>query len=137
MPANGEEFLTRWHRIAKERDFDGLRDLLAEDVTIGAPPHWQRLGGKDLVHHLLGVILETIEGFTYYREWVSGAELALEFKGKVDDLDLQGIDLVTLDDDNRVTQLDVMIRPLNAVITLQEKVGARMLAYLAEKTDRP
>jgi hypothetical protein len=137
MAANGEEFLARWHRIAEERDLDALRDLLAEDVTIGAPPHYQRLSGKDLVHHLLGVILETIEGFTYCREWVSGAELALEFKGKVDDLDLQGIDLVTLDDDNRVIQLDVMIRPLNAVLTLQEKVGARMLAYLAEKTEQP
>ncbi len=76
MPANGEEFLARWRRISRERDLDALRDLLAEDVTIGAPPHWQRLAGKDLVHHLLGVILETIEGFTYYREWVSGSELA-------------------------------------------------------------
>ena len=132
MAPNAEEFLDRWHRVSAEKDLDALRDLLADDVTIGAPPYWQRLSGKDLVHHLLGVILYTIEGFTYYREWISGAELALEFKGKVDDLDLQGMDLITLDDDNRVVRVDVMIRPLNAVITLQEKVSALMLAFLEQ-----
>ena len=135
MAPNAEEFLDRWHRVSAEKDLDALRDLLADDVTIGAPPYWQRLSGKDLVHHLLGVILYTIEGFTYYREWISGAELALEFKGKVDDLDLQGMDLITLDDDNRVVRVDVMIRPLNAVITLQEKVSALMLAFLEQSGD--
>ena len=136
MAPNAEEFLDRWHRVSAEKDLDALRDLLADDVTIGAPPYWQRLSGKDLVHHLLGVILYTIEGFTYYREWISGAELALEFKGKVDDLDLQGMDLITLDDDNRVVRVDVMIRPLNAVITLQEKVSALMLAFLKQSGEQ-
>jgi hypothetical protein len=136
MAPNAEEFLDRWHRVSAEKDLDALRDLLADDVTIGAPPYWQRLSGKDLVHHLLGVILYTIEGFTYYREWISGAELALEFKGKVDDLDLQGMDLITLDDDNRVVRVDVMIRPLNAVITLQEKVSALMLAFLEQSGEQ-
>jgi len=136
MAPNAEEFLDRWHRVSAEKDLDALRDLLADDVTIGAPPYWQRLSGKDLVHHLLGVILYTIEGFTYYREWISGAELALEFKGKVDDLDLQGMDLITLDDDNRVVCVDVMIRPLNAVITLQEKVSALMLAFLEQSGEQ-
>ncbi len=133
MAADAAAFLARWHRILADRDFDLMKELLADDVTIGAPPHWQRLSGVDLAHHLLCTILQTIEGFTYHREWVSGAEIALEFKGKVRDLDLQGMDIITLDDDGRVLRLDVMIRPLNAVMTLQEVVSERMLAFLAEQ----
>jgi len=128
-----EEFLARWHRIVAERDVEALRGLLAEDVTLGAPPYWQPLSGHDLVHHLLSVILETIEGFSYFREWTSGAELALEFKGRIEGLDLQGIDLVTLNDAGHVSHIDVLIRPFNALELLQERVSARMTAYLAER----
>ena len=43
-----------------------------------------------------------------------------EFTGKVGDLDLQGIDLITLNGDGRVQNLDVLMRPVNAVIALRE-----------------
>ena len=91
-------FLTEWHRIVAERDLDALHTVLADDVSIGAPPYWQRLEGHDLVHHLLGLIVHTIEGFTYHREWEQDGELALEFTGRVDGFDLQGIDLISLND---------------------------------------
>ena len=133
MAATTQEFLARWHRLVAERDLDALAEVLADDVTIATPPYWERLAGHDLVHHLLGVILETIEGFTYHREWVSDNELALEFKGRVGELDLQGIDLITLGDDGRLRALDVLIRPANAVAALQERVGPRMMAFLAEQ----
>ena len=92
--------------------------------------------GRDLIQHLLSTILETIEDFTYHRQWVEGAELALEFTGHVGELDLQGIDLISLDEDSRVARLDVMIRPANAIAALQERVGPRMLAFLAERAKR-
>ena len=80
---SSESFLEQWHQIVAERDLDSLETLLLEDVTIGAPPYWSKLGGRRIVHRLLSLILETIEGFTYYREWRDGNELALEFRGKV------------------------------------------------------
>jgi hypothetical protein len=126
MPADPSAFLARWHRIVAEKDLQGLGDLLADDVALGAPPYWGRLEGKPIVQKLLGIILETIEGFTYHREWVNGRELALEFRGTVDGLGLQGIDLITLDDAGRLAQLDVMIRPINTLLVLRDRVAARM-----------
>jgi hypothetical protein len=126
--SDAERFLARWHQIVKTRDLDALGGILAEDVSVGAPPYWQRLEGRTLVHRLLGVIIQTIEDFTYYREWVAGAELALEFRGHVGERQLQGIDLITLDADGRVKSLDVMIRPLNALIALRDQVAPRMAA---------
>lgn len=126
MATDAAAFLAVWHRIVATKDLDGLSRVLSDDVTIGAPPYWQKLQGKPLVHRLLGVIIDTIEGFTYHREWTSGHELALEFHGRVGGRDLQGIDLITLDDENRIVNLDVMIRPLNAVVELRDRVAPRM-----------
>jgi SnoaL-like protein len=126
MPAEPSAFLTRWHRVVAEKDLAGLAALLADDVALGAPPYWSRLEGKTIVQKLLGVIVETIEGFTYHRQWTNGRELALEFRGRVGGLELQGIDLITLDDAGRIAQLDVMIRPINALLALRDRVAERM-----------
>jgi hypothetical protein len=128
MPPDAAAFLAVWHRIVSTKDLDGLACVLRDDVAIGAPPYWQKLEGRPLVHRLLGVILDTIEDFTYHREWTSGRELALEFHGRVGGRRLQGIDLITLDDENRIVNLDVLIRPMNALEELRDRVAPRMAA---------
>lgn len=124
-------FLAEWHRIVLTKDSTGIGALLAEEVTLGAPPYWSKLQGRQLVEHLLGLILESIEGFTYHREWVGGRELALEFTGRVGSKHLQGIDLITLDDAGRIVNLDVLMRPLNAIAALRDTIAPRMQAFLA------
>ena len=129
-----DAFLTEWHRIVAERDLDALANVLADDVAIGAPPYWQKLRGRDLVAHLLGRIVHTIEGFTYHREWISDRELALEFTGHVGDHQLQGIDLITLDAHGRIANLDVLMRPINAVTALRDVIAPQMADYLATRS---
>lgn len=130
MSADASAFLTRWHVIVAAKDLEGLGTILAPDVTMGAPPYWTRLQGRDVVRYLLGIIINTIEDFTYRREWISGSELALEFTGHVGDRQLQGVDLVTLDREGRVRNLDVMIRPINALMALRDKVAPQMSEFL-------
>ena len=127
------DFLVEWHRIVARRDLDALHAVLADGVSIGAPPYWQRIAGRDVVHHLLGIILHTIDGFTYHREWQQGSELALEFTGRVGGLELQGIDLITLDARGAIAKLDVLIRPLRAIESLQEVVAPQMTKFLASR----
>jgi len=127
MGADGQAFLDKWHRIVRERDKAGAREILAEGIEMGAPPHWRKLEGREWVGKLLGVIMDTIEDFTYHREWVNGNELALEFTGRVGRHGLQGVDLISLDDEGRIKRLDVMIRPLNTLSELANAVGQRMM----------
>jgi len=135
MPDDTDRFLATWHRVVARRDLEGVASLLAPDVSLGAPPYWQRFEGAPIVRFLLGLILETVEGFTYHREWREGNELALEFTGRVDGKDLQGIDLITLDDDGCIARLDVLMRPVNAVQALIATVAPRMQAHLAERSE--
>ena len=130
------EFLTHWHRIVSEKDLDALSRILADDVSIGAPPYWARMQGRDLVHHLLGLIVNTIEGFTYRREWQKGSELALEFTGRIGECELQGMDLISLDDRGLIQNLDVLIRPANAIDLLREAIAPQMASFLARKVEK-
>ena len=133
MSEQVDQFLKEWHRIVSAKDLAALASVLSEDISIGAPPYWQKLQGRELVQHLLGLIIHTIEDFSYHRQWRQGDELALEFTGHVGDLDLQGIDLITLDGRGRITNLDVLMRPINAVIALREAIGPQMAEFLARR----
>lgn len=128
-----EAFLDRWHRIVRERDVSALASVLAPAIELGAPPYWEPLRGAPVCHHLLGLILETIEGFRYHREWIDGHELALEFRGQVGELQLQGIDLITLDPEGRIVRLDVLMRPVNSVHALIAAIAPQMAEFLAKQ----
>jgi hypothetical protein len=129
-------FLDEWHRIVAEKDEAALDKILAEDITLGAPPYWAKLEGREVVRTLLGFIINTIEEFTYHREWAQGAELALEFSGRVAGLELQGIDLISLNARGEVQNLDVLMRPVNAVISLREIIAPKMAAFLTARAER-
>ena len=133
MPDPIDTFDLEWHRIVAEKDRVGLERVLAEDITVGVPPYWQKLHGRAIAVHLLDLIIHTIDDFTYHREWRNGRELALEFTGHVGDMELQGIDLISLDERGAVTNLDVLMRPVNAVIELRGVVAPQMAAFLQER----
>ena len=134
MASGNDEFLAEWHRLVEERDLVALEKILAEDVTLGAPPYWDKLAGRPIVHHLLGLIIGTIEDFTYHREWHDDSRgeggIALEFQGHVGELDVQGIDLITLNDRGELQDLEVLIRPLNALEALRDIIAPQMLEFL-------
>jgi hypothetical protein len=135
MSDAARDFLDRWHRIVSEKDLVALGEILTDDVSLGAPPYWQKLRGHALVEHLLGLIVHTVEDFTYQREWLDGCELALEFTGHVGDLDVQGIDLISLDERGLVGHIDVLMRPVNSVIALREIIAPQMAAFLAKQNE--
>lgn len=136
MASTNAEFLEKWHRLVEARDLVALEQILAEDVSMGAPPYWDPLKGRALVHQLLGLIIQTIEDFTYHREWHDEArergEIALEFRGHVGELNLQGIDLISLNERGELQNLDVMIRPMNTLSALRDVIAPKMAAFLRE-----
>ena len=138
MTSVNTDFLARWHPVVQERDLVELEKLLASDVTMGAPPYWDKLSGRPLVQHLLGLIIHTIEDFTYHREWhddsLGRGEIALEFRGHVGELDLQGIDLISLNEHGEIQNLDVVIRPMNALSALRDVIAPQMAEYLRKMT---
>lgn len=95
---------------------------------------------------LLGIVISTLENFTYHREFVNGRHMVLEFravlyapedKERATPMNVQGVDLITLDDDGNCSQFTVMIRPHNTLGVLKKIVAARMAEMMAEAGIKP
>ena len=129
-----DPWLAEWHRIVAEKDVDALGGLLAADIELGAPPYWDKLKGRPIVHHLLGLIIHTIDDFTYHREWCDGSEYALEFTGHMAEHNLQGIDLISVDDRGVIQRFEVLMRPVNTVIELRNVIAPKMAEFLSRRS---
>lgn len=75
--------------------------------------------------------LAVFENFRYVSEWIGEDGVILAFEADVGPHKLRGIDRFTLDDEGRITCLEVMIRPLNALAEVAERMKARFAAQIS------
>ena|SRR3990167_4808630 len=111
--------------VAMTKQFQYLGDLLRDDVQLKNPAGWKPIQGRDAVRAALVDVLSIIEPMHYERIWEKDNEYALEFVGKVGDLDVKGIDLMTIDDDGQITCIEVFIRPVAALMAIRETLLAK------------
>lgn len=108
------------------RDLAGMKAALADDVVFHSPVTFKPFTGKEAVGALLGVVFELFEDFRYTDELGAGATQALVFRARVDDRQVEGVDLLRCNDSGEIADLTVMVRPLSAAIALSEGVGRRL-----------
>lgn len=66
------------------------------------------------------------ESFQYVKEIQDKNEAVLEFNSVVDGIVIDGIDMITWNEEGLITEFKVMIRPLKAI----EKIREKMLEHL-------
>ena len=65
--------------------------------------------------------------FRYVREIVGSRDAALEFEIQLDGIFVNGVDLMSWNDEGRIVEFKVMLRPLKAINLIHQKMG-EMLA---------
>ncbi|MEN6637686.1 MAG: hypothetical protein ABFC95_00650 [Smithella sp.] len=63
------------------------------------------------------------ETFKYLREVVSGNNAVLEFLTVIDGITINGVDMITWNEDGRIIDFKVMLRPLKAVNLVHKMMG--------------
>jgi hypothetical protein len=118
--------LDEWHRIVRERDPDGLDDLLADDVVFHSPVVHTPQRGKPITAMYLAaaVIVLGQPSFRYVREIVGTSEAVLEFVVEIDGIEVNGVDLIRWNEQGRINDFKVMVRPLKAINLIQQKMAA-------------
>lgn len=118
--------LEGWHRVVRERDPDGLDALLASEVVFHSPVVHTPQRGKTLTSMYLGAAVLVLgnPSFRYVREIVGETDAALEFVVEVDGIEINGIDLIRWNADDRIVDFKVMVRPLKAINLLHQKMAA-------------
>lgn len=126
--------LRRWHRIAESGDPTGLEDLLADDVVFHSPVVHTPQNGKAITTMYLSAAISVFGGgdFRYVREVVGERDVILEFTATIDGIHLNGVDMIHWNDEGRIDDFKVMIRPLKAVNLLHRLMG-QMLEQLGPK----
>jgi hypothetical protein len=121
-----------WHKVAMSKDYDTIAAILHDDCVFESPVvHTPQLG-KDITAKYLTAAGHTLGNaeFRYVGEWHRENSAILEFRTTIDDIAINGIDMISCDEDGLITHFKVMVRPLKAVNMLHQKM-AEMLAAMA------
>lgn len=120
--------LARWHRIVATRDPRDLDALLAEHVVFHSPVVHTPQVGRAITAQYLAAALQVFgdASFRYVREIVGARDAALEFEVEIDGLRVNGVDLIRWDEDGRVVDFKVLLRPLKAVNLIHQQMAAML-----------
>ena len=126
-----EKGLKAWHAIADDgMKPDQLATILHDDAVFHSPVVHTPQRGKPIVLAYLTAAGMTLgqDGFGYLREVVSGDTVVLEFQSEMEGIHVNGIDMITFDEDGMITDFKVMVRPLKAVNKVWEMMGKQLEA---------
>lgn len=122
--------LAEWHRMIAARDLAALAALLHPDAVFRSPVAYQPYPGAASVVLILSNVVEVFEDFAYERQFASsdGQSIVLEFRARVGERALKGVDLIRFDGQGRIVDFEVMVRPASALAALGEAMGRRLAA---------
>jgi hypothetical protein len=64
--------------------------------------------------------------FKYVHELETGNRMILEFEAEMEGKYINGVDIIDFNDEGLITQFKVMVRPLQAVNMLWQKMGTQL-----------
>ncbi|MDP3712077.1 MAG: nuclear transport factor 2 family protein [Mycobacteriales bacterium] len=119
-----EQAVEQWHRVVAG-EMDVLDDLLADDVVFYSPVVFTPQRGKAITTLYLQGAAQVLGGgeFGYTKQVLAGRHAVLEFETTVDGKHVNGVDIITCDDAGRIIEFRVMLRPLQAVNAVHQKMG--------------
>jgi hypothetical protein len=122
--------VARWHALVKSRNPEGLHALLSDGVVFHSPVVHTPQIGKAITTQYLTAALRVFfnESFRYVREISGENEAVLEFQVEIDGISVNGVDMIKWDEQGKIVDFKVMIRPLKAINLIHQKMAALLQA---------
>ena len=126
--------IEKWHLLIKSNDPKKFDELLDENCTFYSPVVFTPIKGREMSKMYLmaagGVFGEgptkgersKSKPFKYIKEVIDKNSAVLEFESTIDGIYINGIDLVSWNDEGKITEFKVIVRPLQAVNKLHEQM---------------
>ncbi|MER5268755.1 nuclear transport factor 2 family protein [Actinosynnema sp. NPDC002837] len=118
----------RFKAAVEAGDVLGATEFFSDDITFHSPVKFHPFEGIDSVRALFGVLQRTFEDFRYVGQYDGPDGHVLRFRTVVGGRQVDGIDLIELDEDGRIGTFTVMIRPQSALTAVGEAVLAGLVA---------
>ena len=137
-----EGVIERWRLHMKGELPGGLDELLDDDVVFYSPVVYTPQEGKAVTKLYLQAATQTLpgdssaggeppsagSGFRYTKQVMSGDTAVLEFETTVQGKYVNGVDIIRCNDEGRIVEFRVMLRPLQAVNVVHEQMRAALEA---------
>jgi hypothetical protein len=109
-------YLEKWHQGLKSQDQNFLDEILDDECIFTSPIVFKPIEGKEMSKLYLMGAGQTfdMDRFKYVRELVDGLDCVLEF---------ETFDIIRWNENGKIIDFKVMIRPLQAIHALQEKMS--------------
>ena len=137
--------IEQWHEVMKVGGKEGalkLDSLLHDDVIFYSPVVFTPQKGKKITMLYLSAASGVFgdqkstsnsekkqSKFKYVNEIIEGNSACLEFETEMNGLYVNGVDLIKWNEDNKIIEFKVLIRPLQAVNHIHQMMG-KMLDQL-------
>ena len=120
--------LAAWYQLLERNAMEELDPLLSDQVVFRSPVAHTPYPGKTAIKLVLKNVNKVFENFRYHRRFVSecGSSIVLEFSAEVSGKQLKGIDMIRFDEQGKIVEFEVMIRPMTGLQALAEAMGKRL-----------
>ena len=124
--------LELWHQILEQRQPERLAEILGEDCVFFSLVVHKPQAGRELTQLYLTAALQVFnDSFHYVKEVVTDKHAVLEFQCDLDGIVVNGVDIMTFDDQGKISEFKVMVRPLKAVNELHARMKAMLEQFAA------
>jgi hypothetical protein len=122
--------IQRWIDIIDNHRPDELDGLLAEDAVFYSPAVFTPQEGKAKTAMYLRAAEKMFSGtdFQYVGQWFGEQSAVLEFTATIDGMYVDGIDMITWNDDEKIVSFKVMMRPFKALSVIMPKMAELLAA---------
>ena len=137
-----EQVIEKWHAHLRGTLPGGLDELLDDDVVFYSPIVYTPQAGKAITKLYLEAAGQTLPGdppaagsggaatsgggFRYTKQVLAGDTAVLEFETTVEGKYVNGVDIIRCNDEGRIIEFRVMIRPLQAVNLVHQQMAAML-----------
>ncbi|MBB5188913.1 MULTISPECIES: nuclear transport factor 2 family protein [Zhongshania] len=120
--------LAAWHQAISAKDATALDTLLADNAVFHSPVVHSPQVGKDVTKMYLSAAFHVLanDSFHYVREVVDGQNAVLEFVVEVDGVTVNGVDMIHWDENGKIADFKVMLRPYKAINLIKDKMRAML-----------
>jgi len=135
-----ETVIEKWHEHLRGRLPGGLDELLDDDVVFYSPIVYTPQRGKAITMLYLQAAGQTLPGdpsagdatatggFRYTKSVLADDTAVLEFETTVEGKYVNGVDIIRCNDQGRIVEFRVMIRPLQAINLVHRQMAATLEA---------
>lgn len=126
--------MSTFREAVEARDLEALEAALAPGVVFRSPAVYKPYEGRPATMVVLRAVMRVFDDFRYVRETASadGRDHVLVFEATVKGKQLEGVDVLHLDDDGLVDDLRVLVRPLSGLNGLVEAMGEAIPEVMRE-----